>query len=124
MKRTLAASMTLVLMGTAHAGTLITPPLVVQSPDSLICQIANVGSRPRLVVVEVIDINGDVLGGTTQTLQPKQVAEVGVGAGFQVPRYCKFGVEGKSKLFRASGSVTTTFGSSVAAVSAYALDDD
>ena len=105
----------------AHApktDVLITPPLVVQSPDVLFCQIVNVSKESRQVEVDVVDINGSKLGGTTQILEPNHVVETGIGAGTLVPRYCIFTVDGKKTDFRASGSVATSFGSSIAVIPA------
>ena len=102
----LALATTLIWGGTAAAAAtdvLFSPPLVPEGGNTLDCYLVNVSNTPRQVKIEVFNRAGEVVenGTVTTTLGPGQ-EDVARATADQLPRYCKFTVQGKKGNFRAS----------------------
>jgi hypothetical protein len=107
MKR-LALGVILVLgiTGTAYADVLFNPSLpAIYANNEVHCSIINVDGKTRDVIIEVLNPGGGVVGTSGHIhLTPGNTAVVAV-SGNVTPNYCRFEVEGRGKMFRASISV-------------------
>lgn len=103
--------------GTAQADTLFTPPLVPEGSNQLDCYLVNVGNTAHKVTIEALTREGETLKSIKVTLKPGTEAVATVPAN-QLPRYCKFVVEGKSSDFRGSILVRKQGTGSISALSA------
>ncbi len=103
MKRFIAGwVVVLAVTGTAHAVTLITPPLVPLGDNNFECQIINVST-------EALSVRMQVWGGSNNLISDSGVFTLNPGLGgiagastTDLPRYCKFIVDGMKRAVRAS----------------------
>jgi hypothetical protein len=96
-----AAALVLGLAGGAHATTLVSPPLVADGENVLDCYLVNVGTKPRTVVIHVVARDGSEIETVTTTLGAGE-EDVARATADQLPRYCRFDVDGPKSAFRAS----------------------
>ncbi len=96
-----AAALAVGLTGAARAATLVSPPLVPDGENVLDCYLVNVGEKPRTVVIHVVARDGSVIETVTTTLGPGE-EDVARATADQLPRYCRFDVDGPKSAFRAS----------------------
>jgi hypothetical protein len=97
----LALFSTLALGGGAHAATLVSPPLVPEGNNFLDCYLVNVSPEPRAVIIQVFSREGTVIEEVETTLGPGQ-EDVARATAPELPRYCKFIVDGTRQEFRGS----------------------
>jgi hypothetical protein len=91
----------ILVTGAAQAVTLITPPLVPLGKNQLDCYLINVSNEVREATIEVLNRKGEALRSAPVTLEPGAEDVVRVDAD-ELPRYCKFIVDGERVDFRAS----------------------
>jgi hypothetical protein len=80
--------------GATHAVTLFTPPLVPEGENQLDCYLINVSDELRKATIEVLNRNGEVLKSVDVALYPG-TEEVATVEADELPRYCKFVVDGE-----------------------------
>jgi hypothetical protein len=94
----------LALAGTAHAVTLATAPMVLESPDTLNCTIVNVGGKDVEVTVTAVlrESGADTIGPVD--LEPGAMLANALVSGIGQPElgYCRFEVKGGKKRVRAA----------------------
>jgi hypothetical protein len=91
----------LLFASSASALTLFSPPLVPEGNNVLDCYLVNVSNQARDVRIEIFSREGIAIETVRTTLQPGEEDVARAGAD-QLPRYCKFVVNGKKTDFRAS----------------------
>jgi hypothetical protein len=96
-----ACILSLLIASSASAVTLFSPPLVPDGDNVLDCYLVNVSNQARGVRIQIFNREGDVIETVETTLQPGQ-EDVARANADQLPRYCKFVVNGKKTDFRAS----------------------
>jgi hypothetical protein len=115
---TVAFLLSLVLVaGAPHAATLFTPPLVPEGDNQLDCYLVNVSDKLREATIEVLNRDGEVLKSVDVELYPG-AEEVATVEADELPRYCKFVVNGDKYDFRASILVRKDSDGSISALSA------
>jgi len=115
---TVALLLDLVLgVGAIHAATLFTPPLVPGGDNQLDCYLVNVSDTLRKATIEVLNRDGEVLKSVDVELYPG-AEEVATVEADELPRYCKFVVDGDKDQFRASILVRKDSDGSISALSA------
>lgn len=79
----------------------MSPPLVPDGENQLDCYLVNVGDRIRSVRIQALTKNGVPVATVDAVLPPghEEVARAGAN---DLPRYCRFVVEGPKADFRAS----------------------
>jgi hypothetical protein len=101
-KRILMSVLFSMLAATAgQAATLVSPPLVAEGKSFLDCYLVNVSDEPRAVRIEVFSREGEVIEFVETTLEPGE-EDVARATAPELPRYCKFIVDGTRADFRAS----------------------
>jgi len=100
---TTATALVLAFSGVTQAATLFSPPLLPSSSSTLSCELANLSTRDRTAEIQVLDLDGNVVGGSggTITLAAGTTTAFATGAASN-PVRCKFIVEGGKDDFRAS----------------------
>ena len=102
MKKFFALLLTgLVLVSSASAATLFSPPLVAEGTHVLDCYLVNVSNQSRQVTIQVFGRDGQVVH-TVQTILDPGKEDVARTTSAQLGRYCKFIVDGKKSDFRGS----------------------
>ncbi len=103
----LAVTLTLGTVGSAHAAAeLYTPLQLVGNEDILRCSIINVGTKARVVVIEVFTISGSRVTGSDVNVNPGAGNSLIVsGSQISTSSFCKFTVEGSKSQYRASSRV-------------------
>jgi len=99
--KTLLVASSLALSMNAYADTLFTPALFPIAPDSLACDLINVGDENRTVRVRIISQGDVLLDGGKVTLAPQHSANervTGFPEGGSI--YCEFTVEGFKEQYR------------------------
>jgi hypothetical protein len=117
-KRILMSVLFSMLAATAgQAATLVSPPLVPEGKSFLDCYLVNVSDEPRDVRIEVFSREGEVIQFVETTLEPGE-EDVARATSPELPRYCKFIVDGTRAEFRASILVRRPGIGSISALSA------
>jgi hypothetical protein len=106
-----------IMTGASHAATLFTPPLVPEGDNQLDCYLVNVSNKFREATIEVLNRDGEVLKAVDVELKPG-AEEVATVESDELPRYCKFIVQGNRHDFRASILVRKDGEGSISALSA------
>jgi hypothetical protein len=115
---TVALLLGLVLVaGAAYAAMLFTPPLVPLGTNQLDCYLVNVSDRVREATIQVLNRDGEVLKSVDVALDPG-AEEVATVEANELPRYCRFIVDGGKNHFRASILVRKDGDGSISALSA------
>jgi hypothetical protein len=101
--------------GGARAAAVHTPPLSRGTDGTFVCNVANASTKPREIVISIIDPLGEVVAGTLPSvLGPGQLlsaSENSTGG-----RSCRVDVKGSSKTVRVSLYVLDANGNPMAAV--------
>jgi hypothetical protein len=98
---------------------LFTPPISGTDEVAFACDIANVSQQDRHVIVSAIDgIGNEVPNSRFELVLPAGAARAFIFSPGNVPRYCKFVVEGQNTAFRASSYLFALPGGAAAAVAA------
>jgi hypothetical protein len=117
-KQTFTAALLLgLVVGVSHATTLVTPPLVPDGENQLDCYLVNVSNKLRQATIQVLNRDGEVLKAVDVALHPG-AEEVATVEAHELPRYCKFIVEGAKNHFRASILVRKEGDGSISALAA------
>jgi hypothetical protein len=96
-----------------------TPPLIPQGSNTEIdCYIINVSKKPRFVVIDALDRDGNKVVETWSGIVEPGHEEVNKANANVNPRSCRFIVEGNAKQFRASGLVVLQGVGSISALPA------
>jgi hypothetical protein len=110
----------LALAGSAGAATLRTGPLARGTSGPFVCDVANASTKPREVVISILNPAGDVVIATTPTvLTPGQLlstSNTAVGG-----RSCRVDVKGARKTVRVSFYVLEVDGNPTAVVQGQCL---
>jgi hypothetical protein len=92
--------------GFSQPTVLWTPPLIPQGADTEIdCYIINVSKKPRFVVIDALDRDGNKVVDSWSGIVEPGHEEVNKANANVNPRSCRFIVEGTANQFRASGLV-------------------
>ena len=96
-----------------------TPPLIPQGANTEIdCYIINVSRKPRFVVIDALDRDGNKVVDTWSGIVEPGHEEVNKANASVNPRSCRFIVEGNANQFRASGLVVLQGVGSISALAA------
>jgi hypothetical protein len=95
------------LAGAAHAATIFTPPVIPDDDGSFFCLVTNVGPRPLVVGIDVLDMNGGTSGHVGVTIPPLHT-RAALGHGASGDRVCRITFDGGRSMIRASVEVLSS----------------
>jgi len=103
----LAGVLAAVLAATAHAVTVVTPPVIPDDDGTFFCVVTNVSFRTLILRIEVFDVNGGSSGNFNFTVPPL-ATRAGLGRGADGDRFCRITVDGGRSSIRASVEVLSS----------------